>query len=49
MTAPQDATQHQGLAPSTRTLLSLAAAVIVLAGVYVARGSSARWPSLRSL
>ncbi|MBD7979813.1 AI-2E family transporter [Oerskovia merdavium] len=38
MTAPQDASPHRGLAPSTRTLISLAAAVIVLAGVYFARG-----------
>ncbi|MHA7134709.1 AI-2E family transporter [Oerskovia turbata] len=38
MTALQDAPRPPGLAPSTRTLLSLAAAVIVLAGVYSARG-----------
>jgi AI-2 transport protein TqsA len=37
MTALQDAPRPPGLAPSTRTLLSLAAAVIVLAGVYFAR------------
>ncbi|MFE4465050.1 AI-2E family transporter [Oerskovia sp. NPDC056781] len=37
MTALQDAARPPGLAPSTRTLLSLAAAVIVLAGVYFAR------------
>jgi len=38
MTAPQDVAPHRGLAPSTRTLISLAAGVVVLAGVYFARG-----------
>ncbi len=38
MTAPQVAAPQRGLAPSTRILISLAAGVIVLAGVYFARG-----------